>query len=81
MERRSDLSIDERAARDAVERDADGKLVDHVYNPDVAAFHEARQRIDEHYVPESAEARERREEAADKAERPARGGKRAAREG
>ena len=47
----SDLSIEERAARDAEEKDENGKYVEHVYAPEIKEYHEARARLDEHYKP------------------------------
>ncbi len=63
----SDLSIEERAARDAVDRDEEGNLVPHVYHPEIKEFHDERKRIDSDYVEPSGESVERREEAQDRA--------------
>jgi len=65
----SQLTPDERAARDAVERDGDGNLIPRVFHPDVKAYHEARARIDSDYVEPTAEEVEQREETVDRAKR------------
>lgn len=70
----SDLSIEERAARDAVDRDEEGNLVPHVYHPEIKQFHDERKRIDSDYVEASAEEVERREEAEDDSKRKAKRG-------
>ena len=63
---RSLLSIEERAAIDAVETDEEGNLIDHVYHADISEFHSVRQRLDPDYVPASAEYEERLAERRDR---------------
>lgn len=76
----SQLTPDERAVRDAVERDGEGNLIPRVFHPDVAAYHEARGRVDSEYQEPTSEEVERHLEEKDRVEsepeQPRRSGKR-----
>jgi hypothetical protein len=47
----SDLSLDERAERDANQTDEEGNFVPHVYKSDIRAYHNRRSQIDPDYQP------------------------------